>query len=203
MRKQCIVNKTESEIVCTCFPDSMSELSEWYSGVLSESITLYSNLISNMLGFLANDATIMVSYYELYDRPNSVSQKKGMKGVFSRYKKEYSSEHETYVEFNNSFSFISIATISNINLNTFFVPQIHNVICSVRNVNINSIMDLARQNKWDVFIENLKQYSDAYVTYCDVGCDGNSIKIYTPFPSTSLQKHICNIAHDLSFEIIN
>lgn len=203
MRKQCIVNKTENEIVCTCFPDNISELSEWYPGILSESITLYSNLISKMLGFLANDATIMVSYYELYDRPNFVSQKKGMKGVFSRYKKEYSSELETYVEFNNSFSFISIATISNINLNTFFVPQIHNVICSVRNVNINSIMDLARQNKWDVFIENLKQYSDAYITYCDVGCDGNSIKIYTPFPSTSLQKYICNIAHDLSFEIIN
>ena len=125
-----------------------------------------------------------------------------MKAIFLKYNKEYCGDLETCVEFNNSFSFISIAKISNINLDTFFVPQIQNIICSTRNLNLGTIMDLAKQNTWNTFIEKLREFSDAHITYCDVGCDGNSIKIHTTPPSVSFEEDVCIIARNLNFEII-
>lgn len=202
MQKQCIINKEESNFTFACFPNSMTELSEWYTGMRSESISLYSNVIAKILSFFANDTIIMISVCELGEKPNLVSQKKGMKGIFSRYNKQYYSDLETYVEVNNRFSFISVAANSNIDIDTFFVTQIQSIICSVHDSNIDSIMDLAKQNTWDVFIEKLKQYSDICITYCDVGCDGNSIKIHTPYSSRSLNKNIGTIAHNLCFEIV-
>ena len=77
MKKHCMINKTGDDFICTCFPDSMSELSEWYPNLYSESISLYSNLIDDILDFFPAETTLMISNYSLGEKPNLLFQKKG------------------------------------------------------------------------------------------------------------------------------
>lgn len=143
----------------------------------------------------------MISNFMLYDKPNLLTRKRGMKGIFAKYKIDYQSSCESIVECDGKFSIVSIAQVSYQNLEAFFLPQVLSIICLNCSISVEELTTMAKQSLWDVFINDLKHSIDAFITFCDVGCDGNSIILHFKNLTYSLADRISELAINFHYEI--
>lgn len=202
MKKQCFIDQKNHEIICTCFPAVPNEVSGWYNEKHGISIASYGKLINNVVNCVGANDIKLISCFTFYDRPNLLTQKKGMKGVFSKFNVTYQSAFESLLEVNGKISFISIAQAPLQNLNPFFIPQVQSVICLNCNISDTELMCQARKCDWDGFLHDLTQKSEVLITFLDAGCDGNSIKFHLKTSSDALTSQLCGFATMDNYEIV-
>lgn len=202
MKKQCFIDQKNHEIICTCFPAVPNEVSGWYNEKHGISIASYGKLINNVVNCVGANDIKLISCFTFYDRPNLLTQKKGMKGVFSKFNVTYQSAFESLLEVNGKISFISIAQAPLQNLNPFFIPQVQSVICLNCNISDTELMCQARKCDWDGFLHDLTQKSEVLITFLDAGCDGNSIKFRLKTSSDALTSQLCGFATMDNYEIV-
>lgn len=123
MKKQCFVDKENHEIVCTCFPATPNEVSKWYDVERGLSIALYGKLIDNVTQYVGSNDIKLISCFTFHDKPNLLTQKKGMKGVFSKFNMTYQSAFESLSEINGKISFVSIAQAPLQHLSAFLLHR--------------------------------------------------------------------------------
>ena len=85
MKKQCLIDRKNHEIICACSPTVPNEVSRWYNEGHDISIASYGKLINNVVNCVGSNDIKLISCFTFYDRPNLLTQKKGMKGVFSKF----------------------------------------------------------------------------------------------------------------------
>ena len=202
MKKHCFIDQKNHEIICTCFPAVPNEVSGWYNEKHGISIASYGKLINNVVNCVGANDIKLISCFTFYDRPNLLTQKKGMKGVFSKFNVTYQSAFESLLEVNGKISFISIAQAPLQNLNPFFIPQVQSVICLNCNISDTELMCQARKCDWDGFLHDLTQKSEVLITFLDAGCDGNSIKFHLKTSSDALTSQLCGFATMDNYEIV-
>lgn len=197
MKKLCYINEIENEITCTCFPSTAEEASDWYSNAYTNSIFSQKELLNSIVNCIGTDNN-MISYFVLYDNPNLLTRKKGMKGIFAKYNIDYQSSYEAIIKCDDKFTLVSIAQVSYQNLQAFFLPQVQNIICLNCSVNVEGLATMAKQSLWE---NVLKRSADAYITFCDVGCDGNSIRLHFKALTSSLADQISKLAINFHYKI--
>lgn len=178
MKKQCLIDQKNHEIICACSPTVPNEVSRWYNEGHDISIASYGKLINNLVNCVGSNDIKLISCFTFYDRPNLLTQKKEMKGVFSKFNVTYQSAFESLSEVNGKISFISIAQAPLQNLNSFFIPQVQSVIGLNCNISDTELMCQAQKCDWDEFVHDLTQRSEVLITFLDAGCDGNSTKFH-------------------------
>ena len=94
MKKQCLIDQKNHEIICACSPTVPNEVSRWYNEGHDISIASYGKLINNLVNCVGSNDIKLISCFTFYDRPNLLTQKKGMKGVFSKFNVTYQSAFE-------------------------------------------------------------------------------------------------------------
>lgn len=202
MEKQCLIDRKNHEIICACSPTVPNEVSRWYNEEHDISIASYSKLINNVVNCVGSNDIKLISCFTFYDRPNLLTQKKGMKGVFSKFNVTYQSAFESLSEVNGKISFISIAQAPLQNLNSFFTTQVQSVICLNCDISATKLMCQARKCNWDGFVHGLKQKSGVLITFLDIGCDGNSTKFHFKTFSDALISQLRGFAIMDNYEIV-
>ena len=202
MKKQCLIDRKNHEIICACSPTVPDEVSRWYNEGHDISIASYGKLINNVVNCAGSNDIKLISCFTFYDRPNLLTQKKGMKGVFSKFNVTYQSAFESLSEVNGKISFISVAQAPLQNLNSFFIPQVQSVICLNCNISDTELMCQARKCDWDEFVHDLTQRSEVLITFLDAGCDGNSTKFHFKTFSDELISQLRGFAIMDNYEIV-
>ena len=202
MKKQCFIDQKNHEIICACSPTVPNEVSRWYNEEHGISIASYGKLINNVVNCVGASDIKLISCFTFYDRPNLLTQKKGMRGVFSKFNVDYQSAFESLIEVNGKISFISIAQAPLQNLNSFFIPEVQSVICLNCNISDTELMCQARKCDWEEFVHDLTQKSEVLITFLDAGCDGNSTKFHFKTFSDALISQLCDFAAMDNYEIV-
>lgn len=154
MNKNYIIDNTRHTILISCGPEHVIESEEWFPTYFNKSINDYLRIITGYLHCL-KEKTFLLSYYDPCRELNLVEKKKGMAGVFQRFKQEYYSDAEKIIERDWMEIILSVAEFTEANNKILFnIMQPRSILCVGKNITSENILTFEIEKGSDVFQKN-------------------------------------------------
>jgi len=180
MKKEYIHEEKNKKLIVSFSPENVEEVNDWYAIHYVKSLEKHEEMILNLLKHVARDMVFLISCYKVHKNFNMLEKRKGIAGVYSKAGKQYQSSHEKIIEKADGDNMYSVLKVDSSSISSLFVSQIPSLLCVAKKaVTENELLDFSSKFDFETLTKKLLEENDLIIRFHDIGCDGNSIIIYS------------------------